>query len=119
MILAAHQPQYLPWMGYLDKISKADVFLILDDVQYKKNEWQNRNRIKAPNGPQWITVPVHYRFPQRIREVAIDNRPPWRRKHQEALRSSYARTPHFDEVMSAISFVWENPRPITIESHAL
>jgi hypothetical protein len=111
MILAAHQPQYLPWMGYLDKISKADVFLILDDVQYKKNEWQNRNRIKSPNGPQWITVPVRYRFPQLIREVAIDIRSPWSRKHREALRSSYARTPHFDEVMSAISFVWENPEP--------
>ncbi|MFQ5693753.1 MAG: WbqC family protein, partial [Nitrospinota bacterium] len=43
MILAAHQPQYLPWLGYLDKVAKADVFLVLDDVQYKKNEWQNRN----------------------------------------------------------------------------
>ena len=53
MILAAHQPQYLPWLGYLHKIASADVFLILDDVQYKKNKWQNRNRIKSTEGWQW------------------------------------------------------------------
>ncbi len=53
MILAAHQPQYLPWLGYLHKIASADVFLTLDDVQYKKNEWQNRNRIKSTKGWQW------------------------------------------------------------------
>ena len=110
MILAAHQPQYLPWLGYLHKIASADVFLILDDVQYKKNEWQNRNRIKSPEGWQWVTVPVTYRFPERIREVGIHRDSPWRRKHREALGSSYARTPHFDEVMAAVSFIWEDPR---------
>ncbi len=110
MILAAHQPQYLPWLGYLHKIAGADVFLILDDVQYKKNEWQNRNRIKSAEGWQWVTVPVTYRFPERIREVGVDRGAPWRRKHREALVSSYARTPHFDEVMAAVSFIWEDPR---------
>jgi hypothetical protein len=110
MILAAHQPQYLPWLGYLHKIAGTDVFLILDDVQYKKNEWQNRNRIKSAEGWQWVTVPVTYRFPERIREVGVDRGAPWRRKHREALVSSYARTPHFDEVMAAVSFIWEDPR---------
>ena len=47
MIVAIHQPQYLPWLGYFDKMLKADVFCYLDTVQYKKNEWQNRNRIKT------------------------------------------------------------------------
>jgi hypothetical protein len=47
LIVAVHQPQYLPWIGYFDKMRRADVFCYLDDVQYKKNEWQNRNRIKT------------------------------------------------------------------------
>ncbi|MCK7503766.1 MAG: WbqC family protein [Desulfobacterales bacterium] len=58
MIVAIHQPQYLPWLGYFDKMLKADVFCYLDTVQYKKNEWQNRNRIKTAQGWQWLTVPV-------------------------------------------------------------
>ena len=58
MIVAIHQPQYLPWLGYFDKMLKADVFCYLDNVQYKKNEWQNRNRIKTAMGWQWLTVPV-------------------------------------------------------------
>ncbi|MBU2027138.1 MAG: WbqC family protein, partial [Proteobacteria bacterium] len=74
MIVAVHQPQYLPWLGYFDKIDRADVFVLLDTVQFKKNEWQNRNRIKAAAGPQWLTVPVTYKFPQRINEVGINNR---------------------------------------------
>ena len=63
MIITIHQPQYLPWLGYLDKIDRADTFVLLDNVQYKKNEWINRNRIKTINGPQWITVPVSYHHP--------------------------------------------------------
>jgi len=50
MLITIHQPQYLPWLGYLDKIDKADVFVILNNVQFKKNEWQNRNRIKTAHG---------------------------------------------------------------------
>ena len=57
MIVAVHQPQYLPWLGYFDKMAKADIFCYLDNVQYKKNEWQNRNRIKTAQGWQWLTVP--------------------------------------------------------------
>jgi len=57
MIIAVHQPQYLPWLGYFDKIDKADIFVLLDTVQYKKNEWQNRNKIKTAQGWQWLTVP--------------------------------------------------------------
>ncbi|MSS70936.1 MAG: hypothetical protein EXS64_05545 [Candidatus Latescibacteria bacterium] len=60
MTVAIHQPQYLPWLGYFDKMDRADVFVLLDNVQYKKNEFINRNRIKTAAGWQWITVPVHY-----------------------------------------------------------
>jgi len=97
MIVAIHQPQYLPWIGYFDKMLKADVFCYLDNVQYKKNEWQNRNRIKTAQGWQWLTVPVTYRFPQRINEVKINHAVDWRKKHLQALISNYSKAPFFKE----------------------
>lgn len=111
MIVAVHQPQYLPWLGYFDKIRRADVFCYLNDVQYKKNEWQNRNRIKTARGWQWMTVPVRYRFPQKINEVCIDNAVEWKKKHLQALITNYCRAPYFQQVMSifedAFSKKWE------------
>lgn len=91
MRVAIHQPQFLPWLGYLDKIDQADVFVALDTVQYKKNEWQNRNRIRTAQGWQWLTVPVHYTFGQRIHEVRIDETSDWRARHLRALTLSYGK----------------------------
>ncbi len=93
MIVAVHQPQYLPWLGYFDKIDKADVFVLLDCVQYKKNEWQNRNKIKTAGGWQWLTVPVTYNFPQRINEVRINSGEKWQHKQQQAILSNYRKAP--------------------------
>ncbi len=103
--LAAHQPQYLPWLGYFDKIARVDQFILLDTVQYKKNEWQNRNRIRTGRGWQWLTVPVHYRFPMTLREVTIDETGPWRHKHREALRTHYGRAPHRNAVLPPIESI--------------
>ena len=97
MIVTIHQPQYLPWMGYFGKILLADAFIVLDTVQYVKNEWQNRNRLRTSGGWQWITVPVEYHFPQSILETRINNREPWRRKHLKTLRQLYGKAPFFSE----------------------
>ena len=95
MIVAVHQPQFLPWLGYFDKMRRADTFCYLDNVQYKKNDWQNRNRIKTAQGWQWLTVPVHYRFPQKIKEVTIDNTVAWKTKHLRTLTTNYSHAPYF------------------------
>ncbi len=95
MLVAIHQPHYLPWLRYFEKIARADAFIVLDNIQYSKNGWQNRNRIKTPNGPALLTVPVHGRYRQRLNEVRVNNAVPWRRKHGEALRQAYGKTPHF------------------------
>ncbi len=107
MIVSVHQPQYLPWLGYFDKIDRADIFILLDDVQFKKNEWQNRNRIKTANGWQWLTVPVMYKFPQLINEVEINNKDKWRHRQRQAIISNYKRAPFwsfleefFEEIFS-------------------
>lgn len=91
MIIAAHQPQYLPWLGYFDKISACDVFVVLDNVQYKDREFQNRNKIRAKDGPLWLTVPIisKGRGRELISEVMIDNGFEWRRKHLMSMKTSY------------------------------
>jgi len=106
VIVAIHQPQYLPWLGYFDKIEQADIFVILDNVQYKKNEWQNRNRIKTANGWQWLTVPVQYKFLEKINEVKINNRIDWNRKHLNAIVINYGRSFYFKKYRSFFEDVY-------------
>ena len=72
--------------------------MLLDNVQYKKNEWQNRNRGAA--GPQWLTIPVSGRFGQEIGELDIAQRENWQARHLKTLRTCYSRAPHFAETFS-------------------
>ncbi len=108
MIVAVHQPQYLPWLGYFDKINRADIFVLLDNVQFKKNEWQNRNKLKTANGWQWLTVPVMYKFPQLINEVKINNKDKWQHRQRQAIISNYKKASYwylleefFEEIFSS------------------
>jgi hypothetical protein len=106
MIIAVHQPQYLPWCGYFDKIDRADQFVLLDNVQFKKNEWQNRNKIKTAQGWQWLTVPVRYNYPERINEVKINGTVRWQHKHRQAILSNYRKAPYFQYVASFLEDVF-------------
>lgn len=99
MKVAIHQPQYLPWLGYIEKIDACDLFVVLDNVQFEKNDWQNRNKVYSPDSPEswrWLTVPVRHKFPQLIKDVTPDDNRPWRRKHVKTLETVYHRAPHFD-----------------------
>jgi hypothetical protein len=99
MRIAILQPSYLPWLGYLDQIARSDAFVFYDDVQYDKNGWRNRNRIRVPGGEGWAWLTIPVQLPTslpRILEVTSDPRAPWRRKHLAAIRSAYARAPHLD-----------------------
>lgn len=97
MIVSIHQPQYLPWLGYFDKVERSDVFVFLDNVQFKKNEWQNRNKIKTSDGWQWLSVPVIHGFTQKISEVEINNTVQWGRKHLMALVTHYSKAPFYKD----------------------
>jgi len=94
--VAILQPSYLPWLGYFDQIRRADVFVLYDDVQYDKHGWRNRNRIKTPQGPHWLTVPVRASGLDKPlnRDVQIDNRLPWARKQLGTIRQFYAKAPY-------------------------
>ena len=99
MVIAVHQPQYIPWLGYFEKIARSDMFVFLDNVQYKMREFQNRNRIRTDKGWMWLTVPVVTKDGCRMSmsEVQIDNTMPWQRKHLGSIRASYAQAPYFNE----------------------
>jgi hypothetical protein len=107
--VAIHQPQYFPWLGYLDKLDSADVFIILDTVQFKKHEWQNRNRIRTKEGWQWLTVPIIDRFPERIDRVAVNSGVDWARKHRHALALQYGKAPYWAPVGPALLALLERP----------
>jgi len=104
------QPNYLPWIGYMNLMKQADVFVIYDDVQYTKNDWRNRNKIKTPDGCMWLTVPVHNGGKPMIKNVTVNDNLKWREKHLKALRMNYKGTFYFDEVYGFIEDVLSNRR---------
>ncbi len=97
MRVGIHQLHYLPWLRYFDKIAGSDVFVVLDNIQYNKNGWQNRNRIKSPDGSVLLTVPVFEKLGQNLDEVRIDNGTPWRKKHWRSIQQCYGKAPFFRE----------------------
>jgi hypothetical protein len=111
LIVAAHQPAYLPWLGYLAKMAAADVFVIMDDLQYEDQNFQNRNRVKLNNGAAWITVPlVRGSQSDRIMEKVIRNqigsKEHWQFRTWRTLRTHYGRAPHFARYASELEEVY-------------
>jgi len=102
--VAIAQPTYLPWLGYFDLIDQVGAFVILDSVQFEKQSWQHRNRIKTPIGLQWLTVPVVFRgrFGQPIHEVEIRDGEFWR-NHLRAIELNYRRAPFFENYFHDLS----------------
>jgi len=99
MILSAHQPAYLPWLGYFEKIQRSDVFIYLDTVQFEKNSFINRNKIKTPQGGQWLTIPVKVKGHTNttLADTEVDDGQPWRIKHLKSIEMNYRKAPYFAE----------------------
>jgi hypothetical protein len=98
VIVSINQPAYLPWLGYFDRILRSDLHIVLDTVQFEKNSFTNRNKIRTPDGWTWMSVPVltKGRFGDlAISRLEVANERPWARKHWDTLRFNYARAPHF------------------------
>jgi hypothetical protein len=96
------QPGYLPWLGFFEQMWQADCFVFYDDVQYDKNGWRNRNRIKTPQGPHWLTVPVRAHLGDAVKGVKIDNKQKWTEKQIKTIEQFYAQAPFFQEYFPAI-----------------
>ncbi len=94
--VAVIQSNYIPWKGYFDIIHDVDLFIFYDDVQYTKNDWRNRNRIKTANGLQWLTIPVGPQNDKLIHEIELQDQR-WTKKHWSALCQAYARAPYLSD----------------------
>jgi hypothetical protein len=106
--LAIVQSCYIPWKGYFDLIDRVDEFVLLDDAQFTRRDWRNRNRIKTPQGTQWLTLPVAVRgrYLQRIDETVVSD-PEWASRHWKTLHHAYATAPCFDDVRPEIEAAYE------------
>jgi hypothetical protein len=102
MIASAHQPHFLPWLGYINKVVHSETFIWLDTVQYRKNYFQNRSKIMGRDGrEQWLTLPVHAHLDTPISEVTIaDAR--WRVRVEKTIEQAYSKAPHFAESWPAL-----------------
>jgi WbqC-like protein family len=108
VIVSAHQPNFAPWLGFFDKALHSDVLVLLDTVQFIKRGYQNRARIKASTGPQWLTVPVvsKGRYDQATRDVEIDETARWRSVHLRTLQTVLAKAPYRDELLAVVEPIY-------------
>ena len=98
MIVSINQPAYLPWLGYFHRIAVSDVHVVLDHVQFEKNSFTNRNKIRTKEGSTWLTVPLRTKGQfgdLAINKIETANDTPWPRKHFQTMKMNYARSPHF------------------------
>jgi len=106
------QPAFFPWAGYFNLIHKSDIFVFLDDVQFEKQSWQNRNRILLDGCTVWITAPVtHRNLHQNIREIEVCNKHPWQSKLLRKLTQGYARHSHRDEMLELATLLEQLQTP--------
>lgn len=117
MIVSIHQPNYLPWLGYIHKIAHSDVFVIFDDVQFPRGkDWIFRNRIKTENGPKWLSVPIKNKSQLlNVRDVEINNDVDWTKKHTNAIYSNYHKTEFFNNHFSKIESIINKKSKFLIE----
>tara|TARA_Y100000294_G_scaffold177007_1_gene201034 strand:- start:1406 stop:2068 length:663 start_codon:yes stop_codon:yes gene_type:complete len=105
-----HQPDFMPWLGFFEKLKKSDVYVVLDDVQFSKRDWQNRDKIKTSQGIKWLTVPVKTKksFYQQIGDVEIDSSLNWKSKHLKTIQHSYAQSKYFEKHFVNLSKFYSN-----------
>jgi hypothetical protein len=110
--VAILQSNYIPWKGYFDLIHDVDLCIFYDCVQYTRQTWRNRNQIYVGSRKRWLSIPVrHAGLHTPIRDILIDNRKPWQRRHFQALREAYGSSPHFEELSECIRpFLGEDGR---------
>jgi hypothetical protein len=110
IILSAHQPVYMPWLGLFHKIALADIFCVFDIVQYQRKDFNNRNRIKTSAGPIWLSVPVKSsgRLDSTIADIEIIN-DGWHKKHLKSIELNYKKTPYFEQYFHGLKKILDTP----------
>ncbi len=111
MMISAHQPNYLPYLGFFDKMRKSDIFIIHDDVEFNRRDFQHRNKIRIYDGWKWLTVPVFKKEHIKINEVLINNKnekneAKWSNKHMLEIHSNYNKTPYYESYEHEIKKIY-------------
>ena len=106
--LAILQSNYIPWKGYFDIIHDVDEFIFHDDLQYTKQDWRNRNRIKTERGTEWLTIPVGSSEKRRICDVELPGGS-WAADHWQRIAAAYGRAPHFETYRPLLESIWHRP----------
>src|SRR6185503_10841708 len=115
MRCAVMQPTYFPWAGYFNLLKTVDVFVFLDDAQYERGTWQNRNRVLVHGKPHWLTVPVvRGHLGETLDRVHTDEKLPWRRKHASLLTQVYGRHPHAKDVLDLVASLAAEASPTVL-----
>lgn len=107
MIISIHQPNYIPWLGYFEKISRSDVFVFLDDVQYEKNYLINRNKIRTSEGSTWMTIPVKAKHDSSVKDTQIDNSQGWTSKHKKSIMINYSKSSFLRNYVNFFDVLYE------------
>lgn len=107
MKVAIHQANFLPWLGYFHKMANCDLFVLMDNVQYEEKQFQNRVKIKTPQGEKWLTVPVHCERFQKITEVELVDYKKNREKILKTIKVNYSKAPYFGKYYKNLKFVFE------------
>lgn len=114
-IVSIHQPNFFPWLGYFNKVSRSDAFIILDDAQIPKTGggWGNRVKMFIAGEARWVTAPIqrNYSGLREIREIIFDERKPWRENLVKTLQANYSKAPFFRETMDLVVPLILNPCP--------
>jgi WbqC-like protein family len=113
--VAIHQPEYFPWLGFLDKARRADVFVLLDTVQFDRSSLQHRAKVIGSGGVVWLTIPFVHRFPQPIDEVGFAD-PRWATKHEKTLQACYGRAAGYKLAAPKLQAFFAAPRATLAEA---
>lgn len=105
--ICIRQPTYLPYLGFFKKIESSDLFVYLDDVQYSRGDWDNRNMIRDSKGSIWLTIPVFNKLGQKLNEVKICNEQQWQKKHIRTIKNNYQKAPFFSDYWPKMESIFE------------
>lgn len=114
-IISIHQPGYHPWLGFFKKILDSDIFVLLDDAQYEKKQWHNRNKIRTSNGSSWISVPVKSQFGSNLNEVKIDSSIDWKKLHMKSISLNYSRARYFKQYFNHLEKIYQKEYDFLID----
>lgn len=109
MKVCIHQPNYLPYIGFFNKIKNTDVYVLFDVAQYEKNNYHNRNQIRTENGSMYLTIPILSKdcYLKRICDVKLPPDNKWKEKHWKAIEANYARSEYFDNFKHSLKKIYQ------------